>query len=121
MSQDKLKKSGDLSQQQTNEESTVQKPASTQDVLGKMDEIGNRGNVTCMYGSSVENFSVAGQTVSTVRDSLKDSFNIPQDAVPFVNGDQVDGTYILRESDNLEFVKQAGTKGLWGVGFVIFS
>ena len=121
MSQDKLNKSGDLSKQnQTSEESTVQKPSSVENTLGKMEEIGNRGNVTCMYGASSENFSVAGQTVATVRDSLKDSFNIPQDAVPFVNGNQVDGTYVLSENDNLEFVKQAGTKGFYRI-FVIFS
>lgn len=112
MSQDKKSRSViNQSQSDSVESSSKEQPVSAKDTLNKMDEIESQGTVQCMYGASVESFTVAGQTVASVRASLVDSFNIPSDAVPYVNGDQVDGSFVLRANDNLEFVKQAGTKG----------
>ena len=69
------------------------------------------GSVKVIHGANDGVFSLVGAKVSTVRASLVDAFNIPGDALAFVNGDQVDQNYTLQQNDTLEFVKQAGVKG----------
>ena len=90
-----------------------------EEILQKLDNIESLGSVTVQYGASVEDLNVGGSSVGTVRSSLADAFNIPKDAVPFVNGEQVDENYVLQANQVLEFVKQAGVKGFFG--FVNFS
>ena len=90
-----------------------------QEMLQKLDEVESLGTVTVQYGASQEDLNVGGSSVGTVRSSLVDAFNIPKDAVPFVNGEQVDENYVLQVNQVLEFVKQAGVKGFFG--FVNFS
>lgn len=69
------------------------------------------GTAKVIHGANDGVFKVVGSKVSTVRASLVDAFNIPGDALTFVNGEQVDGSHVLQENDTLEFVKQAGVKG----------
>ena len=88
-----------------------------QEMLQKLDEVESLGTVTVQYGASQEDLNVGGSSVGTVRSSLVDAFNIPKDAVPFVNGEQVDENYVLQANQVLEFVKQAGVKGSIFVNF----
>ncbi len=68
--------------------------------------------VKIIHGPSDGVFDVAGATVSGVRLSLKDAFNISGEAWPFVNGEQVDGNYRLQGNETLEFCKQCGEKSI---------
>ena len=70
------------------------------------------GAVKVIHGASDGVFPVAGHGVHAVRASLVDAFNIPADAISFMNGEQVSETYILRSIDTLEFCKQRGNKGI---------
>lgn len=71
----------------------------------------NADNVKIIHGINDGVFDVAGATVFNVRLSLKDAFNIPAEALPFVDGEQVDGNYRLQGNETLEFCKQYGEKG----------
>lgn len=53
-----------------------------------------------------------GTTVFNVGHNLVDAFNIPQDAVAFVNGGLVEPSYLLMSNNTLEFVKQRGEKSI---------
>ena len=68
--------------------------------------------VKVIHCSNEGSFPIAGEKVKHVRLSLADAFNIPKDALPFVNGEQVDMCYTLSADDILEFVKQSGRKGI---------
>ena len=69
------------------------------------------GNVEVVYGAEAQTLAISGHNVQDVRDYLKHVLNIPADAQARVNGNLVDGAYILQENDTLEFVKVAGQKG----------
>ena len=70
----------------------------------------NAENVKVIHCANDGVFDVAGATVFNVRLSLKDAFNIPAEALPFVDGEQVDGNYRLQGNGTLEFCKQYGEK-----------
>ena len=78
--------------------------------------VAERRGVKVIHGVNDGVFEVAGATVCRLQGSLVDAFNIPPDALPFVNGEQVDGDYLLSPNDTLEFVRQWGQKGAnpWG-------
>jgi len=69
------------------------------------------GNVEVVYGAEAQILAISGHNVQDVRDYLKHVLNIPADAQARVNGNLVDGNYVLLENDTLEFVKVAGQKG----------
>lgn len=71
-----------------------------------------RGNVKVIHGFNDGTFALEGAKVGSVRSSLVDAFNIPKDAIAFVNGEQVDMGYTLATADTLEFCKQSGSKGI---------
>lgn len=73
--------------------------------------IDNLGKVKVIHGANDDEFGIAGATVQQVRANLVDAFNIPGDALAFVDGEQVDQNHILQEGQVLEFVKAAGVKG----------
>lgn len=75
--------------------------------------VGNlsRRAVKVIHGANDGTFDLAGARVATVRSSLVDAFNIPSGSIAFVNGEQVDGGYVLQADDTLEFCKQLGIKG----------
>lgn len=68
--------------------------------------------VKVIHGANDGLFNIAGITVSNLMTSLTDVFNIPADALAFVNGEQVDPSYRLLASDTVEFVKQYGEKSI---------
>jgi hypothetical protein len=69
-------------------------------------------DVEVIYGSEAQTLQLSGHSVQDTRDTLKHVLNIPNDAQARVNGNLVDGNYILQESDTLEFVKVSGQKGI---------
>ncbi len=72
----------------------------------------NNGLVKVVHGANDGTFPLAGCRVGAVRASLMDAFNLPHDAIAFVNGEPVDPCYFLRPDDTLEFCKQGGSKGI---------
>ena len=73
--------------------------------------VASSGIVKIIHGANDGNFAVVGTSVATVRASLVDAFNIPRDALAFVNGRLVRGEFRLRAGLTVEFVKQWGRKG----------
>lgn len=68
--------------------------------------------VRVVHGANSSYFNnMSGKTVGSVRKSLRDSFNIPGDAVATVDGKSVGDDHILTGGQNLEFSKEAGVKG----------
>lgn len=53
----------------------------------------------------------AGKSIADLRGMLTAALNIPSDAIVYANGEQVTGSYIARDGDSIEFVRNAGTKG----------
>lgn len=79
---------------------------SAQEALAKLDAA-----VKVIHGANDGSFNLSGSKVKTVRASLVDAFNIPGDALAFVDGEQVDENHVLQQNQTLEFVKPAGVKG----------
>ena len=65
--------------------------------------------VSC--GASSGDFNVAGKTVGAVSEFLKEILNIPTMSKGIVDGKEAKDSYILKDSDTLEFIKPAGDKG----------
>lgn len=62
-------------------------------------------------GASSGNFPVAGRTVAEVAEFLREVLNIEKMSPGLVNGKNVEGTHVLKDKDELEFLKPAGSKG----------
>ncbi len=73
--------------------------------------LGSSGLVKIIHGANDGIFSVVGASVASVRASLVDAFNIPTNAIPFVNGEQARGDFRHQANSTVEFVKQWGRKG----------
>ena len=69
------------------------------------------GQVKISYGVHSLEAAVAGKAVSEVRQALKEPLNIDPRALALVNGRDVAASYVLKEGDQLEFVRLAGEKG----------
>ncbi len=69
------------------------------------------GMVKISYGVHNLEAAIAGKSVSEVRQSLKEPLNIDPRALALVNGRDVAAAYILKQGDQLEFVRLAGEKG----------
>ena len=67
--------------------------------------------VKISYGVHNLEAAIAGKSVSEVRQSLKEPLNIDPRALALVNGRDVAASYILKQGDQLEFVRLAGEKG----------
>jgi hypothetical protein len=66
-------------------------------------------HVSC--GASSGNFPVAGRTVKEIGEFLREVLNVDRLSTGLVNGKTVDGDYVVKPGDNLEFLKPAGKKG----------
>lgn len=66
-------------------------------------------HVSC--GASSGNFPVVGRTVKQVGEYLREVLNVDQLSTGLVNGKEVAADYVLKQGDNLEFLKPAGKKG----------
>jgi len=77
------------------------------------------GAVRVICGVHTLEAHVAGRTVGEVRGALAQALNVSPAAVAVVNGGEVGADYVLREGEQLEFVRLAGEKGtvcrLWFV------
>lgn len=69
------------------------------------------GSVKVIHGANDDTFNIAGANVFVVRRNLADAFNLPPQAIPFVNGVQVAQYCQLQDGDTLEFVVPWGRKG----------
>ncbi len=75
---------------------------------------GSSGAVRVICGVHALEAPVAGRTVAEVRAALEEALNISPSAVAVVNGAEVGADHVLREGEQLEFVRLAGEKGLAG-------
>ena len=77
------------------------------------------GQVKISYGVHHLEVAIAGKSVGEVRQALKEPLNIDPRALALINGRDVAASYVLKEGDQLEFVRLAGEKGWWreGQGF----
>lgn len=66
--------------------------------------------VSC--GAASGDFPVIGKTVGAVSEFLREVLNVDSLAEGIVNGEKVQGSYVLQPSDELEFIKPAGRKGV---------
>lgn len=69
------------------------------------------GRVKVIHGANDDVFEVVGVSVASVQASLVDAFNIPDDAVSFVDGEEVGRDHRLQDDDTLEFRVCWGRKG----------
>jgi excisionase family DNA binding protein len=74
--------------------------------------LASSGCIKIIHGANDGIFNVVGASVASVQASLVDAFNIPAEAVAFVNGELVGDDLRLQANFTLEFVKQAGRKGV---------
>jgi len=65
--------------------------------------------VTC--GANTGKFPVSGRKVTEVGELLREVFNVSKLSTGLVNGKAVDGDYVIKDGDVLEFLKPAGRKG----------
>lgn len=66
--------------------------------------------VRVTHGVSQGNYPVAGSAVSVVRTNLEVLFDIPEEAVALVNGELVDEEHVLLDDDDLDFLREFGSK-----------
>lgn len=71
------------------------------------------GQVKISYGVHSLEAAIAGQSVGEVRQALKEPLNIDPRALALVNGRDAPASYVLKEGDQLEFVRLAGEKGVF--------
>ncbi len=69
------------------------------------------GQVKISYGVHSLEAAIAGKSVAEVRQALKEPLNIDPRALALVNGRDAAASYVLKEGDQLEFVRLAGEKG----------
>ncbi len=72
------------------------------------------GQVKISYGVHSLEAAIAGKSVAEVRQALKEPLNIDPRALALVNGRDAAASYVLKEGDQLEFVRLAGEKGSLG-------
>jgi hypothetical protein len=63
-------------------------------------------------GASSGRFPVVNRTVAEVGEFLREVLNVDKLSTGLVNGKEVEGSYVLKAGDVLEFLKPAGRKGL---------
>lgn len=73
------------------------------------------GQVKVSYGVHSLEVAIAGKSVAEVRQALKEPLNIDPRALALVNGRDAAAAYVLKEGDQLEFVRLAGEKGVIGL------
>lgn len=66
-----------------------------------------------MYGANtLEEEGLVGLTVGEIREKFAEALNLGDaDPIAVIRGDDVDDDYVLKEGENLEFIKAGGEKG----------
>ena len=72
---------------------------------------GGKMAVKIIHGANDGYFCVEGESIKQVLKSIRQAFNIPDWAIAFVNGSQVDYDHKLESGDILESVQKQGRKG----------
>ena len=67
--------------------------------------------IRIIHGPNEGHFDVKGKTLRVVAKALREVFNIPKDAVPWIGGEIVSLDRILNDGESVEFVKEYGQKG----------
>jgi len=98
------KKDTEVKQAEFSLQSVLTKPSAK-----KGDKTTTTIRVSC--GAAAGDFTVCGKTVGAVSEFLREVLNIDRMAQGVVNGKTVDGSYVLQDGDQLEFLKAAGRKG----------
>ena len=70
--------------------------------------------VKVICGANDDRLPVVGCRVGTIRNSLVDAFNLPSQALAFVNGVEVGPSFRVQAHNVLEFCKKHGYKGAGG-------
>jgi antitoxin (DNA-binding transcriptional repressor) of toxin-antitoxin stability system len=105
---EQIKKKRPASQKNSTSQGQDTERPNVSDAKEKISEVLN----AVTYGAESMNVSAAGRTVGEIRQHMKHVLNIPEDAQSRVNGNLVDGDYVLQDNDTLEFVKVSGQKGI---------
>jgi hypothetical protein len=84
---------------------------------GKGDDIFSEGekapgNATITHGPYAEQVPVAGMTVGMIRKKFSDRYNIPEDSLAMLDGEQVTDDSVVQEAQVLTFMHRANSKGL---------
>ena len=69
------------------------------------------GLIKISYGVHHLEVAIAGKSVGEVRLALREPLNIDPRALALVNGREAAAWHLLKEGDQLEFVRLAGEKG----------
>lgn len=67
-------------------------------------------SIQVIHGSCDGQFDLAGRNVRELRQALAVAFNIPSNAITFVNGEEAKASLVLEPGDRVEFVKSARKK-----------
>jgi len=67
--------------------------------------------VTVSCGAASSNYPVVGKSVGYVKALYREILNIETDSSSIVNGEAAEDSYVLKNGDVLEFVREAGRKG----------
>lgn len=67
--------------------------------------------VQIVHGPNEGHYDLKGKTLRVVAKALREVFNIPKDAVPWIGGETVSFDHILEDGESVEFVKEYGQKG----------
>lgn len=77
-------------------------------------EIANQSlgsDVHIEYGASEMDLPLVDYQVGDVRNAVQTTMNVDPQAKAYVNGQEVEGDYVLKAGDRLEFMRQSGSKG----------
>lgn len=67
--------------------------------------------VKLSYGVHEMMAAAVGHTVAQVRDMYSQIMNLPGDVSAVINGKKVSADHIIKQGEEVEFVKEAGVKG----------
>ncbi len=63
------------------------------------------------FGSYSQEVLASGKSVKDVKSFIQGHYNVPNDALSFVNFQQVPDDYVLKDGESLQFHRPAGDKG----------
>ena len=86
------------------------------DTLEFVKEAGKKGSIEISSGVNEMSLDIAGKTVGEITDTVSGLLNLSGDEVAKLNGVAVDDDAVVQDGDTLEFVKEAGKKGVVRIG-----
>jgi len=96
---------------ETKSDSNVKSSSVFKSINTDLSKDGSSARIHVSCGAASQSFEICGKTVAMVSNLLKDILNIPVFSASYVNGKVVLGDYMIKEGDQLEFIKPAGNKG----------